>query len=175
MNKEEIIEILKNLSDEEMQIVREHVVNRFSDIIPEMAFDRKTVIKKIEGLERPINLHLIKVIRYKDELNFEKHLKDIKKWIEEIQELDVGKKDKKLPEREYFKLLFTSRFSDEHNSKYILKLEKGVLSEYSNLPKLRDEKETISLIYKIEKELAKRLSEDNAYDIISYIKDLLKG
>ena len=48
MNKEEIIEILKNLSDDEMQIVREHVVNRFSDIISEMAFDRKTVIKKLK-------------------------------------------------------------------------------------------------------------------------------
>ena len=43
-----IKKILKNLNENDMQIVREYVV----DII--------------DGLEKPLNLHLIKIIRYKD-------------------------------------------------------------------------------------------------------------
>ena len=55
-------EILEELSEQELEIVREYVVSKFNNIITEMSFDRKTVIKKIDGLEKPINLHLIKII-----------------------------------------------------------------------------------------------------------------
>src|SRR5574344_668775 len=118
-----IKDMLENLSKDDMQTVREYVVDKFKDIITEMAFDRKTVMKKIDGLEKPLNLHLIKIIRYKDDLNFYKHLKDIIQWLEDIQELDVGKINKKLPEKEYFKLLFSNRFTNETNSKHIKDLE----------------------------------------------------
>ena len=172
--KEDIKKILKNLNKEEMQIVREYVVDKFKDIITEMAFDRKTVIKKIDGLEKPLNLHLIKIIRYNDDLNFEKHLKDIVQWLRDIQELDVGKKDKKLPEKEYFKLLFTNRFTDETNSKHIKDLEKGSLSDYISLNRIRTEEETIKILYDIHKIISKKLSQNDIWDIEEIILDKLK-
>ncbi len=168
-------EMLDSLTEAELEIVREYVVNRFDDIISEMAFDRKTVMRKIDGLEKPINLHLIKIIRYKDDLNFDKHINDIIVWLTDIQELDVGKANKKLPESDYFKLLFTNRFTNEHNIKHIEDLEKGSLKKYNDLPKIRSISETLELIYNIHKEISKRLSQNNIWDIEDYIKKLIKN
>lgn len=64
--KQDITAVLDSLSEDELQIAREYIVNKFKDIITEMAFDRKTVIRKIEDLEDQINLHLVKIIRYQD-------------------------------------------------------------------------------------------------------------
>lgn len=172
--KKDIKDILKNLSEDEMQIVREFVVDKFKDIITEMAFDRKTVIRKVEDLEDQINLHLVKIIRYKDDLNFEKHLKDIKNWLVKIQKMDVGKKNKKLPEKEYFKLLFIQPFTDAANIKRIQNYEKSDLKDYSKLPRIRSEQETVELLFKIHKEIAKRLSNDDIWDIEDYISSLVK-
>ena len=167
-------EMLEGLSEQELEIVREHIVSKFNNIITEMAFDRKTVIKKIDGLEKLINLHLIKIIRYKDEVNFEKHLKDIINWLIDIQEMDVSKKHKKLPEKDYFKLLFTNRFTDSNNAKHIDELEKGSLREYKNLTRIRTTEETININFKIQKEIAKRLSINDIFDIEDYIKGEIK-
>lgn len=46
MSKLNIKEILENLDEDELQIVREFVVSKFKNLITEMAFDRKTVMKK---------------------------------------------------------------------------------------------------------------------------------
>lgn len=48
MSKNSIKEILDNLSESELQEAREYLVNRFTDLITEMAFDRKTVMRKID-------------------------------------------------------------------------------------------------------------------------------
>ena len=167
-------EMLEGLSEQELEIVREHIVSKFNNIITEMAFDRKTVIKKIDGLEKPLNLHLIKIIRYKDDLNFEKHLKDVKNWLVQIQKMDVGKKNKKLPEKEYFKLLFTQPFTDATNIKRIQDYEKSDLKDYLKLPRIRSEQETVELLFVIHKEIAKRLSNNDIWDIEDYISKLLK-
>ena len=171
---ENIKKILKNLSEEDMQIVREYVVDKFKDIITEMAFDRKTVIRKVEDLEDQINLHLVKIIRYKDDLNFEKHLKDVKNWLVQIQKMDVGKKNKKLPEKEYFKLLFTQPFTDATNIKRIQDYEKSDLKDCSKLPRIRSEQETVELLFKIHKEIAKRLAKNNIWDIGEVIFNKIK-
>jgi len=173
MTKTEINEILKNLSEEEMQVVIEHVVNNFKNIITEKAFDRKTVMRKIEDLEDQINLHLVKIIRYEDELNFEKHLKDIMTWLIKIQKMDVGRKCNKLPQKDYFKLLFVQPFTDETNSQRIRDYERSDLKYHKNLPRLRTEEETVKIIHKIQKEIAKRLSENDIYDIDDYIETTL--
>lgn len=91
-----IKEMMNLLDEDELEYVKEYIVDRFTNIITEMAFDRKIVIKKAEGLERQINLHLIKIIRYNDALNYNKHLKNIKGWLQEIQDMDVNKADKKI-------------------------------------------------------------------------------
>lgn len=168
-------EMLEELTEEELEIVREHIVSKFDNIISEMAFNRKDVIRKIEDLEDQINLHLIKIIRYKDEVNFEKHIKDIMTWLIKIQRMDVGKKDKKLPEKDYFKILFLQPFTDIKNTKRIKNYERAELKSYTKLPILRTEEETIEIIFIIQKEIAKRLSEDDIYEIDEFIKNILKG
>ena len=130
--------------------------------------------KDLEDLEDQINLHLVKIIRYKDDLNFEKHLKDVKNWLVQIQKMDVGKKNKKLHEKEYFKLLFTQPFTDATNIKRIQNYEKSDLKDFSKLPRVRSEQETVELLFKIHKEIAKRLSNNDIWDIEDFISNLLK-
>lgn len=71
-------------------------------------------------------------------------------------------------------MLFSNRFTDESNSKHIIDLEKGSLRNYQNLHKIRTAEETIEIIYYIQKEIAKRLSVNDVYDIEKFITEVLK-
>lgn len=84
------------------------------------------------------------------------------------------KQTKKLPEKDYYKILFINRFTSEDNFKYIIHLEKGTLEDYSKLPRLRYEKETLILLHEIQKEVCKRLAANKLYDIDVFITNLLK-
>ena len=164
---------LENLSEDELQEVREYIVENFKDIITEMAFDRKVVISKIRGLAFPVIEHLIKVIRYKDDINLNKHIKDIETWLNDIQRPDVGKAGKKLKSNDYFKLLFEEPVTDINNIQFIKNTEKGSLKKYQSLEKIKDEKETMELLYKIVKEISIKLSQNEAWWLSDFIRDFL--
>jgi len=106
----------------------------------EMTFERKTILNKIRGLQSPINEHLIKLIRYKDSLNYNKHIEDLETWLYDIQELDYNKKNKKLKSSDYYNVLFTEPITSIDNIQYITSKEKGKLKSYSGLDKLKTEK-----------------------------------
>ena len=60
-------------------------------MLNEMAFNKKKMEEKISSLENQINLHLIKLLRYKDDTNKQKHINDIMTWLIDIQDMDFGK------------------------------------------------------------------------------------
>jgi hypothetical protein len=131
----------------------------------EMAFDKQTMENKIRGLENPINLHLVKIIRYEDNTNKQKHINDIMNWLDDIQDLDFNKKNKKFSKELYFKLLFEEPFTDSSNVKYITSLENRKLKAYSELPRNCSLQETLIILERIQREIAKLLSEDSILDI----------
>lgn len=89
--------------------------------------------------------------------------------------MDVGKINKKLPEKDYFKLLFSNRFTNETNSKHIKDLEKGSLKAYKDLERIRNEEETIKMLFDIHKIIAKKLADNDIHDIDEVIVDLIKN
>lgn len=134
-------------------------------LLNEMAFNKKKMEEKIENLENQINLHLIKIIRYDDEVNKQKHINDIMNWLDQIQRLDFNKKGNKFSKELYFKLLFEQPITDDSNNQYIMGLEKGQLRRYSNLPRKRTIEETLIILFKIHKEIARLLSNNEIFDI----------
>lgn len=140
----------------------------------EMAFERKVIFDKIRGLENQINLHLIKIIRYDDEQNFQKHINDLETWLIDIQDLDFRKANNKLKQQDYFNLLFTEPITNVDNIQYIKNKERGKLKKYTNLKRFKTEQETLYILEKLHKEMSYLLSKNDIYDFFIDIKDKIK-
>lgn len=130
----------------------------------EMAFDRKTAFKKIRSLQEPINNHLMKILKYKDDINFNKHIKDIDKWFLSIQKINVKKFNTKLSKNVYFKLLFEEPFTNKKDITSFNKIINRTLKNYNNLIVLRNNEEVLKLIYNIQKLASILLSNDEFMD-----------
>ena len=87
-----------------------------------MAFSKKECEKKITGLEPQINIHLIKVLAFEDDTNFNKHINDIVDWLLQIQKLDFNKKNNKFSKSFYFDWLFVKPITDDSNIEYVIKI-----------------------------------------------------
>ena len=133
-------------------------------MLNEMAFSKRVMEDKIRNLENQINLHLIKILRYKDNTNKQKHINDVMNWLIDIQDYDFGKAGRKFSKELYFKLLFEEPITDEDNILYLKNKEKGKLKSYSSLEKIRTEKEVMYLIWKIHKQIAEHLSKNEIFD-----------
>jgi len=136
----------------------------------EMAYNRKKMIEKIEGLQIPINDHLLKIILFDDKQNFNKHINDLETWLSDIQELDFQRKNKKLKAKDYFKILFKEPITDDSNVQYIENKLKGKLKKYSKLPRRKSKEEAIIILYKLHKEISELLSRNEIYDFFDDIE-----
>lgn len=145
-----------------------------STFLFEMAFERKVIFDKIRGLENQINLHLIKIIRYEDEQNFQKHINDLETWLIDIQDLDFRKVNNKLKQQDYFNLLFTEPITNVDNIQYIKNKERGKLKKYTNLKRFKTEQETLYILEKLHIEMSYLLSKNDIYDFFIDIKDKIK-
>jgi hypothetical protein len=127
----------------------------------EMAFDRKDTEARITALSEPITEHLIKVLKWADDINKQKHLGDIDSWLYKVQRFKL-RKNRKPSNHEYFEWLFTDVVQDETTlSRWI----KGMY-QYHNLPTLRTDDEVYQIIkaiyYKVSFDL-----ETNSFDTIT--------
>lgn len=102
----------------------------------EMAFDRKDVESKITDLSYPVIEHMIKISKWKDDLNFDKHCNDINKWLFKIQSFYIRGK-RKPTQVDYFKWMYEDV---AQNSKTISRYIRG-LHEYKNLPVISEDEE----------------------------------
>ncbi len=140
-------------------------------LLSEMAFNKKKMEEKISSLEPQINLHLIKLLRYEDDLNKQKHINDIMTWLIDIQDLDFGKAGRKFSKELYFKLLYEDPITSDNNIQYLKNKEKGKLKSYQNLKKIRTESEVMSLLYKIHKQIASYLSRNEIFDFETELEE----
>ena len=144
-----------------------------STFLFEMAIE-SIMFDKIRELENQINLHLIKIIRYEDEQNFQKHINDLETWLIDIQDLVFRKANNKLKQQDYFNLLFTEPITNVDNIQYIKNKERGKLKRYSNLKRFKTEQETLYILEKLHKEISYLLSKNDIYDFFIDIKDKIK-
>lgn len=102
----------------------------------EMAIKNKKEIKfKISNLEDIINLHLVKLLAYKDDYDYEKYLNDIDTWVQKIQSYDYQKTNNKLSRGEYYNILFIQPITDINNTTWVENVISRRLKEYKKLPR----------------------------------------
>ena len=149
--------------------IRERFEDKFLDWVEntpllEMAFSRKEIESKITNLGSPIIEHLIKILKWKDDQNFEKHCRDITNWLYQVQNFKL--KDGRRPkDKDYFKWLFLDNGGDVKNIRRRIK----ALYNYHQLTILKSDEEVfLSIAYIIDK-ISKDISNDNFEDIKNYI------
>lgn len=153
-----------------LKSIKEILVERLEKTeIFEMSFQRRKILDTIRGFQIPINEHLIKLLRYKDEINKQKHINDLETWLYDIQDMYFLKSNKKLSKEDYFEVLFNEPITSKDNVSYLKNKEKGKLRDYQSLPKIRDEKETLTLLYDCQVMISKLLSTNSISDFFIFL------
>ena len=150
--------------------IRELFEDKFLDWVEntpllEMAWSRKEAESKITQLAKPILVHLIKILKWKDDHNFEKHCRDINVWCQDIE--DIILKNGKRPEAKYYYqwMYVDYRFNEPTISKWIKRLS----INYGNLKSIRDEIEVLTGLQIILQKLSIDIAANNFEDIKNYL------
>lgn len=142
----------------------DNLTESFLDILYEMAFSRRDAESKITGLAHPIIEHLIKVLKWKDDLNYNKHLGDIDGWIRQIRIIKL--KGNKVPKyNDYYQWMISDLIPDKNT----IELWIDSLNRYHQLKELRTNEEVYFTIIEIMNNLSKDLSKSIAKNIDSYL------
>ena len=88
-----------------------------TDILSEMAYSKQEISNKLMDISLPILSHIIKVLRYDDVQNYDKHIGDMdRNWFNKIKypnmKIKTHKGAKPLSEELYFHHLFSGRIDD---------------------------------------------------------------
>ncbi|MBB1125602.1 hypothetical protein [Thiospirillum jenense] len=106
------------------------IIENILDLIHEMAFDRRNAEAKItfQGLE--ILKHLIKLLKWEDSYNHNKHIGDINGWLFSIQRITYKPKNKRFKSEQYYQFLFEEQVKSLDDINTYIKID---LKDYSNL------------------------------------------
>jgi len=133
----------------------------------EMAVDRKKAEQVLNSLSDEIFEHLIKILYWIDDLNFDKHCKDINTWLYKCQDILLKPNSKRLTEKNYYEWLYEEFNSSESQLSSTIKRR---LKDYHSLPRTELTKNDLYIKLKnIYKEISKDLSLDKFEDIKEYI------
>jgi vacuolar-type H+-ATPase subunit I/STV1 len=131
----------------------------------EMAISRKKASEVISALGDEIFEHLIKLLFYKDEENYLKHLNDIDTWLFKIDRIEL-KGNKRPKFNDYYNWLYKDfNSSSRQLNKSIKKLDKS----YGSLEKIRTETELFHVLEEVYNELCSDLEKDEFNSIKEYI------
>ncbi len=143
------------------EIISEKLADSF---LFEMAFSRKEVESKITNESYQIIIHLIKILKWQDELNYQKHIGDVNSWLYKIQAYYI-KGNKKPTQTDYYKWMF---LDVAQNEKTISRYIKG-LHKYHHLPVIRTDDEVFDSIKGILYQISYELPLDNFDDLTTYL------
>lgn len=132
----------------------------------EMAFKRKDLEAKITAESYQVLKHLIKILKWKDELNYNKHIGDINSWLFDIQTYII-KGNRKPSQQDYFQWMFLDIVNNEL---VVTRFIKG-LHHYHNLPVVRDDFE----VYNYLKMIMLQVSEQLAKNEFNGVDQLVNG
>lgn len=137
-----------------------------SDLLSEQATSRKDANLAVFSLSHHILHHLIKILKWDDEINFNKHKHDINYWLGEIQDIRLKPSNKKMKESEYYKGLLTQWIEDEKDfNDWIVKLSR----DYGLLKVLRNDNVVYENICSMIKSISRDLSKDEFQSISKYM------
>ena len=138
-------------------------------LLTEMATDRKKAEKVINGLGDEIFKHLIKILYWIDDINYNKHINDIDTWLNKVDKIEIKPKSSRLKKSDYYNWLYDELHS---SSSQLRKSIKFISKEYGKLQKSGLNEEDLYLKLKqIYTELSLDLHSDNFNSIKDYLNE----
>ena len=136
----------------------------FLQYLYETAKNKSVVEDKIGDRIVPLTNHIIKVLKWKDDVNLHKHLDDINKWFMRIQ---MNKyKYKKRPKKQIlYELLFEDRIDRLEKVNQIIKRE---LNKYHDLSSIRTNEQVYEIMKAMMWEICGDISQDKYKDFEDY-------
>lgn len=139
---------------------------RFLEFLSEQAKHRSDVESKITDISFPLIEHLIKVLKWEDEVNYKKHCITIEDFIFEIEKKSKIKGNKLPKTKDYFQWIF----HDVVQNQYIVdKWVKTLSREYGDLREIRTNVEVFNELKRIITELSNDLPYRKVKDIEEYL------
>jgi len=139
---------------------------RFLYILSEMSFDKKVGENKIRDLSEQILLHLIKILKWEDKINYSKHINDINNWLQQIQDIRINKK--LLKANRYYRLIYDEPIGDD-----VLLVDSRIkrrLKNYHSLNVITDNHTDImNMIHKIIKKVSVDISKNEFESVKNYL------
>ena len=136
----------------------------FLQYLYETAKNKSIVEDKIGDKIVPITNHIIKVLKWKDDINLHKHLCDINKWFMRIQMYKYQYK-KRPKQQTLYELLLEVRINDLEKVNQIVKRE---LSKYHDLQVIRTNAQVYEIMKVMMWEICSDISQNKYKDFEDY-------
>lgn len=150
------------------------VLNRMSNILSnifnliyEMAFSRSNAESKITSLGIQVLLHLIKILKWNDIINYNKHIADINSWIFQIQIIKIKPRNKRFNSNQYYEFMFHEHIEQLSDLDNMIKFG---LQHYHNLPVLKTNDKLFENLKIIYTNLSNDISENKFKGIEYYLQ-----
>ena len=124
-----------------LELLCENIIN--SELF-ENAFKRQEVESRITDLSHPIIEHLIKILKWKDDRNYQKHIHDINGCMYKIQSFKL-KRNTKPSQQDYYQWMVVDVLQDELNVELWIR----GLHRYNHLSALQSDEEVFNIIKSI--------------------------
>lgn len=129
--------------------------------------NKRDTTKKLFNLGKPLFVHIIKLLRYKDKLNGWHHIDDINNWIREISDIIIDS-DFNFSSSTLLELLYLE-YNTEKTISYLDRPDK-----YGQLPIQLDSEELLKAVNSLYISLADKLSsKETDLDILNLVKEVL--
>lgn len=136
-------------------------------LLTEMATDRKKAEKVINGLGDEIFKHLIKILYWVDDINYNKHCSDINSWLYKIQDIELKPNSKRISAKDYYFWLYDEFYSSKNQLNSTIKRK---LKDYHNLARTNiTEEELYTKLKIIYENLCVDLNTNKFEDIKDYL------
>lgn len=141
--------------------------NNALDLLLEEPVEKSVGENTIRDIASPFIDHLIKILKWEDDRNYNKHVNDLEnKWFNKIKKVKIYTKTKRFKTNQYFDLMFNSWVEDLETLKEIIVDD---LSKYKDLKTIRSDEEVFEKLFQIIKSIGLDLSKGIKKHIKEYL------
>jgi len=133
---------------------------QFLQYLYDTAKNKSHIEQKIGQRIVPITNTIIKILKWKDDINLHNYFNDINKWFMGIQYYKYMNK-KRPKQQTLYELLFEDRIDNLHNLNMIIRI---TLSKYNGLPVIRENEQVYEIMKKMMWEICGDLSQNKYED-----------
>lgn len=142
------------------------ILYNIRSLILEMVFERDKAESKVTELGLPILYHFIKILKWEDPLNYNKHIDDINNWLTDIQDIKIKPKRKRFKPEQYYEFLFEEQI--ESVIDITKKINSAKFKKYQILKEINSDIEVYNKLKVIYKQISNDISKNNFTSIEKY-------